>query len=448
MNPDERACPYCGEAIKMVAIKCKHCMASVKSCVPEIPTKNQKENTEVKQIEAKKDQSNNINTFDFIKNEDKFKSSKFIKNIAKILTFVWCVVIYFYYADLSTYIGIFTSNEIQGTVKQVSIVMFLMSCLFLIGTLCFFARLHGAGFRWFTKYKKDTMPDFTWRYLIQIFSNLFASILMSFAFIFVNFDYNNTINYLLIFCILTVVLYGIALIMVSKLTFGITLSESWRASTVPILVLCLLLSPAIYIYGSLAIQQNKMQEIVEQNTNTNKEQSSEIYNQKNYEENYSNNKSYESPKKKSLSFKDKNSSNDISPKFDNYLTEIYNGPRANINIVTPLDKKYVSRILQTKSQPINFAGEYVLSMWGCGTGGCLMGVAVNARSGQVVELPGTVCCWKGAGDNVIFKINSRLLVLAGLIGEDGQHGAHYYQLNNGKFTYIKTIPVEETNSEE
>ena len=125
------------------------------------------------------------------------------------------------------------------------------------------------------------MPDFTWRYLIQIFSNLFASILMSFAFIFVNFDYNNTINYLLIFCILTVVLYGIALIMVSKLTFGITLSESWRASTVPILVLCLLLSPAIYIYGSLAIQQNKMQEIVEQNTNTNKEQSSEIYNQKN-----------------------------------------------------------------------------------------------------------------------------------------------------------------------
>ena len=287
MNPDERACPYCGEAIKMVAIKCKHCMASVKSCVPEIPTKNQKENTEVKQIEAKKDQSNNINTFDFIKNEDKFKSSKFIKNIAKILTFVWCVVIYFYYAYLSTYIGIFTSNEIQGTVKQVSIVMFLMSCLFLIGTLCFFARLHGAGFRWFTKYKKDTMPDFTWRYLIQIFSNLFASILISFAFIFVNFDYNNTINYLLIFCILTVVLYGIALIMVSKLTFGITLSESWRASTVPILVLCLLLSPAIYIYGSLAIQQNKMQEIVEQYTNTNKEQSSEIYNQKNYEENYS-----------------------------------------------------------------------------------------------------------------------------------------------------------------
>ena len=72
-----------------------------------------------------------------------------------------------------------------------------------------------------------------------------------------------------------------------------------------------------------------------------------------------------------------------------------------------------------------------------------MGVAVNARTGQVVELPGPVCCWKGAGERTIFKKNSRLLVLAGLINENGQHGAHFYELKNNEFIHIKTIPIKE-----
>ena len=132
----------------------------------------------------------------------------------------------------------------------------------------------------------------------------------------------------------------------------------------------------------------------------------------------------------------------LAPKFSEYLSDIYDGPRAKVNLLTDFDKNFRTRIRNTQSQPINFAGEYILSTWGCGTS-CLMGVAVSARTGQVVELPGSVCCWKGAGERTIFKKNSRLLVLAGLINENGQHGAHFYELKNNEFIHIKTIPVKE-----
>lgn len=138
----------------------------------------------------------------------------------------------------------------------------------------------------------------------------------------------------------------------------------------------------------------------------------------------------------------KKSAESESPKFSNYFSETYDGLRASVNLVSDFDKNFRTRIRNTQSQPVNFAGEYVLSTWGCGTS-CLMGVAVSSRTGRVIALPGSVCCWKGAGESVIFKKNSRLLVLAGLMNEDGQYGAHFYELKNDQFVHIKTIAVKE-----
>lgn len=131
-----------------------------------------------------------------------------------------------------------------------------------------------------------------------------------------------------------------------------------------------------------------------------------------------------------------------SPKFAEYPSELYVGPRAAVQLVTPFDRTFRTRIRNTQSQDVNFAGEYVLSTWGCGTS-CATGVAVSARTGKVIELPGTVCCWKGGGNNIIFRNGSRLLVLAGLINEQGRHGAHFYELRNSEFFYIKTVEVDE-----
>ena len=133
------------------------------------------------------------------------------------------------------------------------------------------------------------------------------------------------------------------------------------------------------------------------------------------------------------------------PKFSDYLSEPYDGPRASVNLVSDFDKNFRTRIRGTQSQPVNFAGEYVLSTWGCGMS-CSMGVAVSSRTGRVVALPGTACCWKGEGERVIFKKNSRLLVLAGLINEGGKYGAHFYELKNDQFVHVKSIVVKEDDS--
>ena len=133
------------------------------------------------------------------------------------------------------------------------------------------------------------------------------------------------------------------------------------------------------------------------------------------------------------------------PKFSDYLSELYDGPRASVNLVSDFDRNFRTRIRGTQSQPINFAGDYVLSTWGNGAS-CLMGVAVSAHTGNVVRLPGPVCYWSGAGESVIFRKNSSLLVLAGLINEGGQYGAHFYELRNDQFVHIKTIAVKEDDS--
>lgn len=267
MNPDERPCPYCGEAIKMVAIKCKHCMSTVKSCVPEITSNKNNIEKEVSTTETDSKKITTNNVLDYSKNK-KSRNIKIVSSSILIFTITLFFVVKYSYPNINLFFQ--SSNQKQNKVSE-------------------------------------------------------------------NYSY-----------------------------------------------------------------------LQDANVNSNQKKNA-------------------------------------SPKFEDYLTETYNGPRAKVNIITDFDKRYVSRIRETQSQPINFAGEYVLSMWGCGSGGCLKGVAVNARTGHVVELPGSVCCWEESGDKVYLKRNSRLLVLAGLINEGEYYGVHYYELNNGKFTYIKTIPVEQNN---
>lgn len=129
------------------------------------------------------------------------------------------------------------------------------------------------------------------------------------------------------------------------------------------------------------------------------------------------------------------------PKFNDYLSEIYTGQRAKVKLSADFDRIFRTRLRNTQVQPINFAGEYVLTTWGCGTD-CLMGAAVSARTGQIIALPGSVCCRNGDGEKIIFRKNSNLLVIVGFVGESGQHGSHFYELKNNSFVHVQTIPVE------
>jgi hypothetical protein len=108
-------------------------------------------------------------------------------------------------------------------------------------------------------------------------------------------------------------------------------------------------------------------------------------------------------------------------------------------LLSSQDKEYKTRILEASKQPINFAGHYVLSSFGCG-GGCVMSFVLDKTSGQVSWLPFTVCCWEDFDPDVepvAFRKNSRLLVITGSRNELGK-GVYYYEFKQGQFVLIET----------
>ena len=138
---------------------------------------------------------------------------------------------------------------------------------------------------------------------------------------------------------------------------------------------------------------------------------------------------------------------DAPPQFRDYATTAsHSGPAAPTQLVTEADRTYRTRLRAASTQAANFAGDHVLTAWGCGTN-CVHGAAVSLRTGQVTFLPGSVCCWNGEGDKLSFRPNSRLLVTAGLMGEEGPYGAHFWEFTGQSFRRITTIAVPDTRGE-
>jgi hypothetical protein len=134
------------------------------------------------------------------------------------------------------------------------------------------------------------------------------------------------------------------------------------------------------------------------------------------------------------------------PDFESYsVSEQWQGKNASL-VLSRQDRMYRSRLKIGAQQKANFAGHYILTLWGCGAS-CRMGAAIDAKTGLVHWLPGTVCCWDysiendpALGDPVLFRLDSDLLVLSGLINETGINGTHYFRFQNGKFVHLLTIP--------
>lgn len=131
------------------------------------------------------------------------------------------------------------------------------------------------------------------------------------------------------------------------------------------------------------------------------------------------------------------------PQFRDYPTQPYSGPSVPL-LLGPDDVNFRTRLREAARQPANFAGSYVLATWGCGTT-CLMGAAVNLRTGRVAWLPGTICCWPSDADAnfepVVARLTSTLIVLSGLRNEkEGDQGAHFYNLEGGRFVHLRDVP--------
>jgi hypothetical protein len=131
-----------------------------------------------------------------------------------------------------------------------------------------------------------------------------------------------------------------------------------------------------------------------------------------------------------------------TPNFDDYpVATVYQGKIAAPILSTSELKQYATRIKNAAKGKVNFAGQFILTAWGCGSE-CLMGAVLDAKSGKVALIPFTICCW-GAVDEkfnpIEYRLKSRLIVFSGLRNEEGKDGAHLYLFDSGRFVFLRTI---------
>lgn len=128
------------------------------------------------------------------------------------------------------------------------------------------------------------------------------------------------------------------------------------------------------------------------------------------------------------------------PQFNDYPAQIYSGKPAKLLLNNETAKLFRTRLSASLSQKPVFAGEYVLTGWGCGAE-CLSYTFVNKRTGQVVEKD-----FGGeTGDEIIkYKLNSNLLVTRESVFDDEFNeigsNTNFYIMKNNKLVLIQKIP--------
>lgn len=132
------------------------------------------------------------------------------------------------------------------------------------------------------------------------------------------------------------------------------------------------------------------------------------------------------------------------PRFEDFpAREHMSGPNAPL-APTRKDMEFRTMLRGAARDRPNFAGHYVLTYWGCGAG-CVMGAAIDARSGRVAWLPGTICCWPvEVEDPLTFRRDSTLVAMTGQRNEKaGDDGTHYYRIDGLRFVHVRDIPAKE-----
>ncbi len=140
-----------------------------------------------------------------------------------------------------------------------------------------------------------------------------------------------------------------------------------------------------------------------------------------------------------------------APVFADYpVSEIYTGKHAKAKTGKGVGQPhprygYMPSMFRTrlneaaKSGSVNFAGHYILTTWGCGSGGCVEGAIIDAKSGDIFWLPAVECC--AGGDGFFFDKNSRLLVISTKSGQTLSAKAN--ELLNKRQAAREDIPYED-----
>lgn len=133
------------------------------------------------------------------------------------------------------------------------------------------------------------------------------------------------------------------------------------------------------------------------------------------------------------------------PQFKDYpVRSIYRGRNAPL-VLNRETRTFRTRLREALKEKPNFAGHYIVTSWGCGTG-CQVGAIIDARTGRVYWFP------FGVGQNyetdddyrpIEFRLNSKLIIFSGYrVDRDEEPGARFYKFENGRFIFLKFIKRE------
>lgn len=137
-----------------------------------------------------------------------------------------------------------------------------------------------------------------------------------------------------------------------------------------------------------------------------------------------------------------------APRFEDYAVPVYKGKRAPVNLRSARGaSSFRTRLREGAKEGINFAGHYTLVGWGCGTS-CVDAAIIDAKTGTVYfpkELGGFgVWFWDNNDEPVLYKPNSRLLVLSGIPATEADSdnpktGLYYYEWTGARLRLIKFV---------
>ncbi len=135
------------------------------------------------------------------------------------------------------------------------------------------------------------------------------------------------------------------------------------------------------------------------------------------------------------------------PQFTDYpVKSVYTGKTSQLDLSDASAKMFRTRLRDALKEKPNFAGEYVITMWGCGAS-CRMYSFVNKRTGKLLHA--------GFGgeerqeDVIDSRVNSRLLVTQ----EENRNEnwdiesvtTRFYILEKEKFKLLKSVKTDAKN---
>ena len=109
------------------------------------------------------------------------------------------------------------------------------------------------------------------------------------------------------------------------------------------------------------------------------------------------------------------------PRFEDYtVARVWHGRPVPLQLRTPAERTFRTRLTNAAKEPANFAGHYRLVVWGCGSE-CISGAIIDLETGNVFPPPlakgnspamqFSICQSAYENSGVDFRVNSRLLVL-------------------------------------